>query len=55
VDVGEGEHHACALAPDGRRLYDRPLPNDEAALVEVPCGLIFLVSGVHDQVVMVDG
>ena len=39
VDVGKSEHHACALDPAGKRLYDRPLPNDEAALVEVLTGL----------------
>jgi hypothetical protein len=35
LDVGKGVHHACALDPGGTRLYDRPLPNDEAALREV--------------------
>ena len=35
LDVGKGEHHACALDPGGKRLYDRALPNDEAALLEV--------------------
>jgi Transposase len=35
LDVGKGEHHACALDPAGRRLYDKPLPNDEAALRRV--------------------
>ena len=35
VDVGKSDHHACALAPSGERLHDRPLPNDEAALAEV--------------------
>lgn len=39
VDVGRSEHHACALDPAGSRLYDRVLPNDEAALVEVLTGL----------------
>ena len=28
-DVGKGEHHARALAPDGKRLHDKPLPNTE--------------------------
>jgi transposase len=32
VDVGKADHHACALDPDGQRLHDRALPNDEAAL-----------------------
>lgn len=35
LDVDKAEHHACALDPAGRRLHDRALPNDEAALVEV--------------------
>lgn len=35
LDVGKSEHHACALDPAGKRLYDKPLPNDEAALVRV--------------------
>jgi hypothetical protein len=35
LDVGETVHHACALDPAGGRLYDRPLPNDEAFLDEV--------------------
>ena len=25
LDVGKGEHHATALGPDGRRVYDKPL------------------------------
>ena len=32
LDVGKGEHHACALDADGARLHDAGLPNDEAAL-----------------------
>lgn len=32
VDVGKGEHHAVGLGRDGRRLFDKPLPNDEAKL-----------------------
>lgn len=35
LDVGKGEHHACALDTAGRRLHDRALPNDQAALSEV--------------------
>jgi len=35
LDVGKAEHHACALNPAGKRLHDRPLPNDEAALAQV--------------------
>lgn len=32
LDVGKSDHHAVALDPAGRRLADRPLPNDEPAL-----------------------
>ncbi|MFC6325145.1 IS110 family transposase [Microbacterium koreense] len=32
LDVGKGEHHAVALDRSGRKLYDRPLPNDERRL-----------------------
>jgi transposase len=35
LDVGKSEHHACALDPAGRRLHDRPLPNDQTALTEM--------------------
>ena len=35
LDVGKAEHHACALNPAGRKLHDRPLPTDEAALMQV--------------------
>jgi hypothetical protein len=31
LDVGKSEHHACALDRAGRRLHDKPLPNDENA------------------------
>ena len=39
LDVGKSAHHACALAEDGVRLYDKPLVQDEAALREVFVGL----------------
>ena len=32
LDVGKGEHHATALDPEGHRVHDRPLPQDEHAL-----------------------
>jgi hypothetical protein len=35
LDVGKSEHHACALDPTGKRLHDKPLPNDQAALAGV--------------------
>ncbi len=39
LDVGTSAHHACALAPDGSRLYDKPLVQDEAALRNVFVGM----------------
>lgn len=39
LDVGKGEHHACALDRDGKRLFDKPLPQDETRLREVLTGL----------------
>ena len=39
LDVGKEEHHACALAADGRRLFDKALPQDEERLREVFAGL----------------
>ena len=32
LDVGKSAHHGCALAPDGQRVYDHELPQDETAL-----------------------
>jgi transposase len=32
LDVGKQAHHACALDPGGRRLFDAELPQDEARL-----------------------
>lgn len=32
LDVGKSEHHATALAVDGKRLHDKPLPQDEGKL-----------------------
>lgn len=39
VDVGKSEHYACALDTTGKKVHDKPLPNDEAALVGVLTGL----------------
>jgi transposase len=39
VDVGKSEHHACALDASGKKVHDKPLPNDEAALAGVLTGL----------------
>jgi len=32
IDVGKGEHHAVGLDPNGKRLFDKALPNDESRL-----------------------
>ncbi|CCW11850.1 IS110 family transposase [Rhodococcus aetherivorans] len=32
IDVGKGEHHAVGLDPNGTRLFDKALPNDETKL-----------------------
>jgi len=31
LDVGKGEHHACALDTGGRRLFDRALHRTRAS------------------------
>lgn len=35
LDVGKGEHHACALNVAGKRVHDKPLPQDEHRLLEL--------------------
>ncbi|WP_328886577.1 IS110 family transposase [Streptomyces sp. NBC_00316] len=35
LDVGKGEHHGTALTPAGKRVFDRPLPNNEPRLREL--------------------
>lgn len=35
LDVGKHEHHAVALTRDGKKLYDRPLPNTESGITQV--------------------
>jgi hypothetical protein len=32
VDVGKSGHHAVALTRDGKTLFDKALPNDDARL-----------------------
>src|SRR5699024_8724890 len=32
LDVGKSTHHGCALTPDGHKVYDHELSQDEAAL-----------------------
>jgi hypothetical protein len=48
LDVGKSEHHACALDPAGGRLYDKALPNDQAALA----GVLAQLAG-HGRVLVV--
>ncbi|WP_435792397.1 IS110 family transposase [Actinacidiphila glaucinigra] len=35
LDVGKGEHHATALTPEGKKAFDKRLPNTEPKLREV--------------------
>jgi transposase len=35
IDVGKSNHHATALTHNGKRVFDKALPNDESALREV--------------------
>lgn len=35
LDVGKTAHHGCALSPEGQKVYDHELPQDEAALRKV--------------------
>jgi len=32
IDVGKAEHWATALSREGRKVFDKPLPNDEERL-----------------------
>ena len=48
LDVGKGAHHATALNRAGERLFDRPLPQDEARLRE-----LFLTLQQHGNVLMI--
>nr|WP_227487925.1 IS110 family transposase [Brachybacterium subflavum] len=48
LDVGKSGHHACALDPDGNRLFDKPLVQDKAELRE-----LFISLQEHGEVLMV--
>ncbi len=50
LDVGKGEHHACALDPSGKKLHDKALPNDEQRL-----RALFSQLGKHGKVLVVVG
>ncbi len=39
LDVGKSEHHAAALNALGERVFDKPLPQDDARLRELFIGL----------------
>ena len=39
LDVGKSGHHACALDLDGEKLFDKPLPQDQATLRDLFTGL----------------
>lgn len=48
LDVGKAEHHATALDRAGQRLFDKPLPQDEALLRE-----LFTSLQQHGKVLMI--
>lgn len=48
LDVGKGTHHAVALTPEGTRLHDGELPQDETRL-----RALFAKLGEHGRVLMV--
>src|SRR5687768_11335843 len=48
LDVGKGTHHAVALTPQGQRLHDGELPQDEARL-----RALFAKLSEHGRVLMV--
>jgi transposase len=50
LDVGKSEHHAVALTPDGNRLHDHKISNDETQLRT----LFAQLSGYGPLVVVVD-
>lgn len=35
LDVGKGEHHGTVLTPAGKKVFDKPLPNNEPRLREL--------------------
>ncbi|GAA2038414.1 hypothetical protein GCM10009720_18600 [Yaniella flava] len=40
LDVGKSEHHATALTADGKKVYDKALPNSEPKLVQLLTKLV---------------
>ena len=50
LDVGKDTHHATALDPDGQRLYDGPLGQDESSIRD----LLDTLDGHGDVLVVVD-
>ena len=54
VDVGKEAHHACAVDGTGERVWDRALPNDEAALRRLLDGLVETAGGPGRVLVVVD-
>ncbi|MGP5027053.1 IS110 family transposase, partial [Glutamicibacter ardleyensis] len=35
LDVGKTDHWACAVTQDGKKIWNKTLPNDEAKLIAV--------------------
>ncbi|MGW6151536.1 IS110 family transposase [Streptomyces sp. NPDC055144] len=50
LDVGKGEHHGTALTPTGKKVFDKPLPNNEPRLRE----LFTKLQAKHGKLVVVD-
>lgn len=50
LDVGKQAHHACALDAAGRRVFDKPLPQDQKRLEE----LFTRLEGLGQMLVIVD-
>jgi hypothetical protein len=49
LDVGKGEHHATALTPTGKKVFDKALPNNEPRLRE----LFTKLQAKHERVLVV--
>ncbi len=48
LDVGKQAHHACALDPAGKRLFDVPLPRDQHRLED-----LFVKLRAHGRVLVI--
>jgi len=48
LDVGKQNHHACALDPSGKRVFDAPLPQDQKRLED-----LFAKLAAHGRVLVI--